>query len=114
MTYDSHGLAFTRARDFRLLRLQRIDENGMLHCHLRVANLDERPAYQAISYTWGPSTQTEPSRSGDMHENEQQLHRIVSPRFLRPPMLISQASPGRSSNSSTDLVICIIDLTFVV
>lgn len=78
MTYDNHELAFTRARDIRLLRLQRIHENDMLHCHLRVANLDERPPYKAISYTWGPSTQTEPSKSGGVPENEKQLHRIVS------------------------------------
>ncbi|KAJ0124236.1 hypothetical protein J7T55_005574 [Diaporthe amygdali] len=77
MIYDGDELALTHSRDIRLLKLEWIDEDELLHCHLRVANLDERPVYRSISYTWGPSTQTKLRRHDDTPENEKYLHRII-------------------------------------
>ncbi|KAH6689850.1 heterokaryon incompatibility protein-domain-containing protein [Plectosphaerella plurivora] len=41
----------------RLLILQTGDAKDILQCNLGVVNLDEAPAYEALSYVWGETTQ---------------------------------------------------------
>ncbi|KAH9985554.1 HET-domain-containing protein [Xylariaceae sp. FL0662B] len=52
------------ARPFRVIRLLRILPtrlDGRLECHIRTVDLNsaEAPSYDALSYTWGPTTRTE-------------------------------------------------------
>jgi hypothetical protein len=47
--------------DIRLVRIVQCGD-GNIFCELRKANLQERPQYVAISYTWGPSTNEEHMR----------------------------------------------------
>lgn len=69
LAYDHVSLVFTRPREIRLLRVLRFDDE-QLHCDLRVANLDEKPVYKALSYTWGLATKVEAQRpDSDVSEN---------------------------------------------
>ncbi|KAI1081437.1 HET-domain-containing protein [Whalleya microplaca] len=62
-------------RIIRLLRILPTGPTGLLECHIRTVDLDggESPSYDALSYTWGPTTQAE--RKNGM--NPKQHHSIL-------------------------------------
>lgn len=76
-THAEDGLLLQHARDIRLLSLQ-VDHGGKLRCILRVANLDEAPGFNALSYTWGPPTRAEVMRLGGVSMNEHRSRQVVS------------------------------------
>ncbi|KAI5922684.1 heterokaryon incompatibility protein-domain-containing protein [Camillea tinctor] len=57
----SKGKSAHRPHLVRLLRLIRSKEEGTITCQLQVKDINTttRPIYHALSYTWGPTTQTE-------------------------------------------------------
>ena len=64
------SLSLHHEGDIRLVRIVGIREGKVL-CRLHTANLDDKPIYTALSYTWGPSTdkeQAEGMTSAPTHE----------------------------------------------
>jgi hypothetical protein len=56
--YQHHRLKSSRS--FRVIRLHPSSEGKPLRCDILEASLDHPPAYEALSYTWGPA---EPPRN---------------------------------------------------
>jgi hypothetical protein len=48
------------SRDIRLLNLHRGEWQDDIECELHVVSLDEKPKYEALSYTWGSGSSTKP------------------------------------------------------
>jgi Heterokaryon incompatibility protein (HET) len=44
-------------RDIRLIKLETVGEDEQIRCSLATAQLDCGPEYNALSYTWGDTTQ---------------------------------------------------------
>ena len=49
----------SEARTIRLLTVYHHDSNGLLHCSLSTARLDDLPSFIALSYTWGEQEATQ-------------------------------------------------------
>ncbi|KAI9667688.1 MAG: hypothetical protein M1821_000505 [Bathelium mastoideum] len=65
-------LDFKDHRDIRLVKI--LNSNSeTIACELWTANLDEKPQYVAVSYTWGPSTNEEAERG----VTNEPTHRIL-------------------------------------
>lgn len=78
--YGSTALRLCKPKDFRLLELRGCSKDGVVHCDLRVENLNNTGlTYKALSYTWGPATRRELNRlPGGASNNEQRKHSIAS------------------------------------
>lgn len=78
--YGAPALKLCKPKDFRLLELRGKPKDGVVHCNVRVENLDNTSLkYEALSYTWGPATRHELNRlPGGASNNEQRKHGIVS------------------------------------
>ncbi|KAH9906668.1 HET-domain-containing protein [Xylariomycetidae sp. FL2044] len=50
------------SRVIRLLRVVPSSQDGSIVCHMRVVDLNHEPYYEALSYTWGPTTRAERER----------------------------------------------------
>lgn len=62
MSVDIYSeLPLNNKRDIRLLQFKST-ANGVVSCQLSVVNLDSKPDYIALSYTWGPATKEEEAR----------------------------------------------------
>lgn len=90
LDYSAPSLKLCKPRDFRLLQLLPNPKDGVIHCDLRVENLENWCLkYKALSYTWGPATRHELNKlPGGASNNEQRKYRIVS-----------IAIPAQSSNT---------------
>jgi hypothetical protein len=66
------GLSLNAEGEIRLVKILE-SRNGVITCELRVVSLIERPAYIAISYTWGPSTNEEEKKG----VSSARSHRII-------------------------------------
>lgn len=71
MSYHGPELSIKHRRAIRLLKLYLQD--GKLHGRLRLANIDDRPVYKAVSYTWGPAMQMVRPRSMEGMGSEEQV-----------------------------------------
>ncbi|KAI1462665.1 HET-domain-containing protein [Annulohypoxylon moriforme] len=58
---ESHNTPTNLPKTIRLLRIFPIGLNGLLECSIRTVELEgaRKPCYDALSYTWGPTTQHE-------------------------------------------------------
>ncbi|KAL7623165.1 hypothetical protein AAE478_006846 [Parahypoxylon ruwenzoriense] len=72
---EKHTSGATTPRTIRLLRLLPARSDGLLACHIHTVELDgaQTPSYDALSYTWGPTTQDE-IKNGMNDER----HRIIA------------------------------------
>ncbi|KAI1204656.1 HET-domain-containing protein [Annulohypoxylon truncatum] len=73
---EGHDALARPSKPFRLLRIfPTIGLNGLLECHIRTAELNETQIgkYDALSYTWGPTTQHEEK----MGMNAERRHIII-------------------------------------
>lgn len=66
------SLSINRQGDIRLVNILETRE-GKISCQLRTVNLEHSPAYFALSYTWGPSTDRETARGGTSAPSRQIL-----------------------------------------
>ncbi|KAF2235939.1 HET-domain-containing protein [Viridothelium virens] len=102
-------LDFNDHREIRLMKIFR-RQGESIACQLWTANLDEKPQYCAVSYTWGPSTNEEAER-GVTNEPTHRIfcnsHALLITENLYNFLVRAAENPDLASRSMWIDILCI-------